>query len=521
MGKYNPKTGEYDTDSKLFEPSLIDNELENTIIKRMKEAYGKDNLKMLMNTVAYNSNTENNNYYFQSGGVKDNELPYQTYERIKGKPWSTARQEGLTDGSAEQNLALQKQLLSQNISNDDAVNTTDEIEVPVRKKGKLSIGDITSEFIDDNNNALRNYVTIDKANGEKQRIKNPNFKSLSDLLNAANNNSFTPIPPSKLNQTVTKDNPIKKDDGDYLKTFKDTLQNIIKEGSGKINELEDNISDYAQMARNYVERHYMDEGVKTKNKITNIPNQYQVSKQEDNVFKENQEDIKLHEENNFVRGIFNLDNHKFASRNRGDLRPVDKGNSILITTFKPFEDEIVGGYDNYLYIDKNGKVDILNKNEIKNKKGKFSPINKLPLEKLQFSKDNKKVRLDNSPDMNNKVLYLGNINNPEYNSGIGVGKDFGDWANVKDLNNFSFLNGGKVLIKVNNEKYIVSGSAKDIIDAYQIAKQKGNVEVYKLDNGSYNLPMRGRNKGIIDLQDLKNHQNRNNAGGNSLVLIDN
>ena len=52
MGKYNPKTGEYDTDSKLFEPSLLNNDLENTIIKRMKDAYGDDNLKKLMNTVA-------------------------------------------------------------------------------------------------------------------------------------------------------------------------------------------------------------------------------------------------------------------------------------------------------------------------------------------------------------------------------------------------------------------------------------------------------------------------------------
>ena len=55
MGKYNPKTGEYDTDSKLFEPSLLDKDLENTIIKRMKEAYGNDNLKKLMNTVADNN----------------------------------------------------------------------------------------------------------------------------------------------------------------------------------------------------------------------------------------------------------------------------------------------------------------------------------------------------------------------------------------------------------------------------------------------------------------------------------
>ena len=61
MGKYNPKTGEYDTDSKLFEPSLLNNDLENTIIKRMKDAYGDDNLKKLMNTVA-NTNSKDKGY---------------------------------------------------------------------------------------------------------------------------------------------------------------------------------------------------------------------------------------------------------------------------------------------------------------------------------------------------------------------------------------------------------------------------------------------------------------------------
>ena len=61
MGKYNPKTGEYDTDSKLFEPSLLNNDLENTIIKRMKDAYGNDNLKKLMNTVA-DTNSKDKGY---------------------------------------------------------------------------------------------------------------------------------------------------------------------------------------------------------------------------------------------------------------------------------------------------------------------------------------------------------------------------------------------------------------------------------------------------------------------------
>ncbi len=40
------------------------------------------------------------------------ELAYQTYERITGKPWATAKANGLTDGSASANLALQKKLLS-------------------------------------------------------------------------------------------------------------------------------------------------------------------------------------------------------------------------------------------------------------------------------------------------------------------------------------------------------------------------------------------------------------------------
>lgn len=40
------------------------------------------------------------------------ELVYQTYERITGKPWSTARANGLTDGSSASNLALQQKLLS-------------------------------------------------------------------------------------------------------------------------------------------------------------------------------------------------------------------------------------------------------------------------------------------------------------------------------------------------------------------------------------------------------------------------
>ena len=40
------------------------------------------------------------------------ELPYQTFQRITGKPWSEAAKMGLNNGSSSANLALQKKLLS-------------------------------------------------------------------------------------------------------------------------------------------------------------------------------------------------------------------------------------------------------------------------------------------------------------------------------------------------------------------------------------------------------------------------
>ena len=46
--------------------------------------------------------------------AEDGTLIHQMYEEKTGKPWSSAREEGLTDGSYEGNMALRTRLLSDN-----------------------------------------------------------------------------------------------------------------------------------------------------------------------------------------------------------------------------------------------------------------------------------------------------------------------------------------------------------------------------------------------------------------------
>jgi molecular chaperone GrpE (heat shock protein) len=61
------------------------------------------------------------------------ERAYETYERITGKKWSTAVAEGLTDGSAAGNLALQKRLLEQS-----KVDTTPVAPLPTNKPEQVT-----------------------------------------------------------------------------------------------------------------------------------------------------------------------------------------------------------------------------------------------------------------------------------------------------------------------------------------------------------------------------------------------
>ena len=462
--------------------------------------------------------------YYRDGGNIQNEKVYQTYERITGKNWETAKKEGLTDGSYEQNIRLQQQLLKDEQNH----NTVQKSPDKVKKKPVVSVGDITAEFIDDKGDNIGKYSHIFKTNGTVENVENPNYKSLLDLLknkNTENINIRKPIAQTKpifdFSNTPISTNSTPK----RIEKKESLLNNFGEAVEENIDKALDYTSDHWDMVKNYVVRHYFDEGVQTKDNLikpkesASNKNNNEALKKEESYLNSNNQEIYLDGDRKFVRGVFNLNDLKFAARNRGDFRPVERGSSALITSFKEFTDKPKNG-SNFLYLNEQGKLDVLGSNEVKNKKGKFAPITELPLENMKFSKDGTKVKLIPSPDMNNMVIDIGDISQSKYNSGIGVGKDFGEWANIKDLNNFSFLNGAKVLFKVNNQSYLISGTGADIINAYTELSKKGKVKSFKLDNGSFNLPIKAKNKGIFDTEDLKAHQNRNTNGGHSLILID-
>ena len=118
------------------------------------------------------------------------------------------------------------------------------------------------------------------------------------------------------------------------------LNNFGEAVEENIDKALDYTSDHWDMVKNYVVRHYFDEGVQTKDNLikpkesASNKNNNEALKKEESYLNSNNQEIYLDGDRKFVRGVFNLNDLKFAARNRGDFRPVERGSSALITSFK-------------------------------------------------------------------------------------------------------------------------------------------------------------------------------------------
>jgi hypothetical protein len=101
-------------------------------LQDLKDHFGEEGTLKLLNSVSQNDNNTNNQMpiakrggswfgnademsvsnKYDIGGTTGNTVAEQ-YTKITGKPWSTARAQGLTDGTAKQNLALIERLKQQ------------------------------------------------------------------------------------------------------------------------------------------------------------------------------------------------------------------------------------------------------------------------------------------------------------------------------------------------------------------------------------------------------------------------
>ena len=456
---------------------------------------------------------------FKQGGNTSDEEVYQTYERITGKPWVTAKEEGLTDGSYSKNMELQKALLESEKQNDN--------ETSINKSNKELSN--TSNITDNINQKtdLKEQYGYDAATdsyGEYQieevilpkkfklPIKNQQ-QAISDYFSAKNAVNMT---------NTVNENPITNTDviGD-IKNIGKMLYSTIEDPVVKVIT---NSEDFIQQGFNYIDRRYLDDTeIKTQNikinRSTKAPNKSHTNFLEDQI---NMTDINVGN-GKAASGIINLGTNKFVSRNRGELDEVQNGKGIAITTFRPMTKDLDNGYKNFkevLALKKNGSVAILDRSEIKKDIVEaITGTDRMPWEKIEVVKRKGKdyIKVESTPDFNGKVISMGG-----YNSGIGIGKTDQEYIPIDEANKYSKLIGGKVIIKSGDQQILVSGSFKNMYDAYQelAKKTKQTPQVYKLDNGSFNTTY-FKEDDTITTDDLRKHQNRNNKGGHSLILLKN
>ena len=114
----------------------------------------------------------------------DDDLTYAIYQKKTGKPWFTAKEEGLTDGSYEQNMILRKRLLNNEDLGVGYIKPEDESvikpRVPVKEKTNESVSEIKSHEPEKNslNHVVRNAINKDTKNIKEVVESNEDNKSI-------------------------------------------------------------------------------------------------------------------------------------------------------------------------------------------------------------------------------------------------------------------------------------------------------------------------------------------------------
>ena len=213
-------------------------------------------------------------------------------------------------------------------------------------------------------------------------------------------------------------------------------------------------------------------------------------------------------------------NKSFNYRNRGNYNEIDNTDGALITTFQNFKDYNDIKKDNtnpshtYIGIDSAGKLKVGSINEFKNGD---------KLTRTFSNTFNGFIK-----DKSGKIILTGNKDNPgRYGPKIKVlqnGKEIEGSINIlsnrdRSTNSYGNITGGRVLVK--NDKgslRLISGSIDNIVSEVEKIQKKSKtpLELYTLDNGSYNRALRTYDK-KINPDDLKKYDWQNkNGGGNFL-----
>lgn len=536
-GLYDPKTGKYKTKTGRFEKSLLEKVKSSFMSKRLRQNYDDDKLEMLMNTIAMNeSDVYEQPVYTQKGGKVVSEI----WKEKTGLDWSEARNMGLTDGSYDKNIELLNRLKNNEIqisTNPTQVQNQPELDFEDLPKNARIIPDVElnreySAWVSDKKAVTDSNMSLNRLerDGHVQLIKGKNDKIKTDqngnylykILTNEYKDTFnnwiktlntgnTEIPAPVVEQPKEKTRK---------SGFLNSIESIVNDIGNTIEDGASDVKDLFQQAYNYADRHFLDDTeVNTKKIVTSKPTANNKPK---NVFDDqiNMTDIEVGK-GKAASGIINLNSNKFVSRNRGDFNEVKNGKGIAVTLFNPMNKDLDKSYKQFpevMALKKDGSVEIMARDKVnKNDVEAITRTDRLPWDKLDIVNKNGKdyVKVENSNDFNGKIVSMGG-----YNSGIGVGKTNKEYIPIDEANKYSKLIGGKVVMKAGKQEILVSGSFKDMYEAYKLLEQKTKEKpvVYKLDNGSFNTTY-FKDNNTIDSDDLRQHQNRNRGGGHALILL--
>jgi hypothetical protein len=286
-----------------------------------------------------------------------------------------------------------------------------------------------------------------------------------------------------------------------------------------INKVSDDVNNLVQMGQNYLNRQNLKTSDTPEVSVKPIVNKEPEIKNPIITG----DPIYLNDRRYYTQEVVDLNNVKFGYRNRGEYKDIntEAGN---VTAFNPFQPKAsfniskIKPSETFIGIDKNGKfktgtIDSFTSDDLISKTFKNQVIDfvynsdgTVKLEKR--NKDNPNSPVPVVKVMENGKEKIGSLN-------------FLTKSNVKDPHNqFGEIQGGRVILKAGNETILVSGSINDVVTQFKKLKEKTKtpVEIFTLDNGSYNLGIRTKDKKITST-DLKEYDNLNSSGGNFLYLL--
>lgn len=227
-----------------------------------------------------------------------------------------------------------------------------------------------------------------------------------------------------------------------------------------------------------------------------------------------------------------LDKIRVGARNRGDLTEL-KTKGAIVTAFHRFQNYndvtsesktrnyvglsptgrvIVGGKDQFKQGDQMSRI-------IKNRATSFVRDEK---GNVRYAKwvDNIIIggkRQGNKDNPKNPVPLM-NMITDNGEAVVGSGLNVLTKKGQADENTYGMITGGRIIMSTGGNNRLISGSVKDLISAFEdMSKKYGMVDLYSLDNGTFNQALRTKDEDLTP-QQLKDYDKLNRSGGNFLYM---